>query len=114
MNIEQAQNFKNAKVTSIKGDKKAKAEAEAQKKEEALEFLKTRKMFKELLDTPERVEKFKECREWLLLHVLVPQIGLSELTDAHFAKGYQYALETFEAVVEKWDNYNKEYNGGAN
>lgn len=107
MNFEETQRVKTSRIK----DQQAKVELEdakaLEKKKEALNFLKTRRIFKDLLDS--REETFKQCKDFMLLDVLLPQVGGNDLVDAHFVAGYRIALETFEQVLQTYKRYEKEY-----
>ena len=107
MNFEETQRVK-ARRTKAEQEAKALEDAKAlEKKKEALNFLKTRKIFNDLLKGKEEV--FKECKDYLLLNVLLPQVGGNDLVDAHFVAGYRLALETFEEIVAIYKRYENEY-----
>ena len=108
MNVEETQRVKRLAEEKQQEEKQRADTATLEKKQEALNFLKTRRIFKDLLDG--REDLFKQCKEYLLLNVLLPQVGANELTDAHFCAGYRIALETFEAVMSAYKEYEKKYN----
>ena len=110
MDLEQSQKFSDAQRKAKAAQRKAEKEAASKKREEALEFLKTRKMFKDLLPNDETIKVFKECKDYLFLNVLFPQIGNNDYCNADFARGYRIGIETILAVVEKYNEYQKEYN----
>lgn len=110
MNFEEAQNFTNAKAEDTSKQEELKQKAAAEKEKAAREFLKTRKIFKDLLANQEAVDTYKKCRDFLLLEVLVPQIGANDVVNDSFAAGYRTALDTLTYVVETYDTYAKEYN----
>lgn len=113
-NFEEAQNIKAQRQQATPINEEARRKADADKREAAIDFLKTRRIFKDLLEN--RTDLMKECKDYLLLNVLVPQIGLNDFVNADFANGYRNALESFEAIYNKYVEYEKQYNttGGVN
>ena len=105
-----SQKFSDAQRKAEADKRKLEKEAASKKKKEALEFLKTRKMFKDLLPNEETIKLFKECKDYLFLNVLFPQIGNNDYCNADFTRGYRIGIETILAVVEKYNEYEKEYN----
>lgn len=83
------------------------AAEERKKKEQALDFLKTRRIFKDMLDG--REDLFKQCKEFLFLNSLIPQVEIGGVVTADFIAGFRYALETFEVVARKYDDYREQY-----
>ena len=108
MNFEGAQRVKKKKATASKEAKEAEARIASQRKEEALNYLKTRRIFKDMLDG--REELFKTCKEYLFIHALVEQTDLGGNITSDFIAGFRYALETFEAVNSKYKQIETEYN----
>lgn len=107
MNIEEAQRVKKAKARATKEEKEALRQANELKQKEALEFLETRKIFVELLEG--REDLFKQCKEFLFLNALVPNIGLNQYVNGDYAKGYRDALETFPTVLANYNRYKEMY-----
>lgn len=109
VNFEEAQRFQNSKAK----DKKALAEEENRIKEEkrkaALEFIDTRKCFKEFVDTEERLEQLDKCIEFLELKVLAQMVGVNEYTNADWARGYRDGVESIREVVKNYNKYLEEY-----
>lgn len=104
MNFEEANSFNRQQKLSEAELKELQAKAEKEKEENVREFLRTRKIFKELLPDKESLEKFKQVRDFLVMNVVTKQIGLKENSDIFF-RGYIDALDTIPTVIEVYDKY---------
>lgn len=107
MNYEMAQRVKKERRSEKTKQDELRAKAEQEKFEEAKRFIETRKIFADLLEG--REDLFKQCREFLILNTLIPEIGINDLVDAKFAAGYRLALETIEAVAKQYKTYLERY-----
>lgn len=108
MNFEEANSFTEAQRASQAEMDEVKRKAEIEKIEHVKEFLKTRKIFKDLLPDDESLEKFKKVRDYLVMNIMVPQLGTVEHSDKFF-RGYIDALDTIPTVIQAYDSYRAQY-----
>lgn len=101
MDLEQSLKFSEAQQR-ISDLNRVRLEKEAsERKREAVEFLKTRKMFKDLLPNDEAIDNFKRCKDYLFLNVVIPNIGIN--ISADYANGYKAALESIIKIVDQYN-----------
>lgn len=112
VNFEQAQRFKNSQKAEQKKIEEEKVKAEAEQKAAALEFLKTRKIFKDFVETPERMEQLEKCIEFLELKVLAQMVGVNDYTNSDWARGYRDGVESIREVVKNYNKYLEQYKQG--
>ena len=101
MDLEQSLKFTDAQARVLERERMEREQLASERKREAIEFLKTRKMFKNLLPTDEAIKNFKDCKDYLFLNVVIPQIGISITAD--YANGYKNALEGILNIVEQYN-----------
>ena len=94
MNYEMAQRVKKERRSEKTKQDELRAKAEQEKFEEAKRFIETRKIFADLLEG--REDLFKQCREFLILNTLIPEIGMNDLVAV--AKQYKTYLERYEEL----------------
>lgn len=107
MNFEEAQRVKEKKAKKAKPSQ-AEQEAVSKKREETLNFLKTRRIFKDMLNG--REDLFRQCKEFLYVNAVIQHVDLGGPISADFIAGFRYALETMESVASTYDVKLKEYN----
>lgn len=101
MDLEQSLKFNKMQQDLFTMNEQKELHKASERKREAVEFLKTRKMFKDLLPDENSIDNFRRCKDYLFLNVLIPQIGIS--VNADYANGYKNALETILSVVNEYN-----------
>lgn len=109
MNLEEMQRFTEEKKLSKTEQKRIKEEQLVKERQLAQDWVKANQMFKDLIDTPERKELFKKCRDYLILEVMAKTIGRNNYHTADWAKGYIDGIDTFIGIVDTYDAKRNKY-----
>ena len=109
MNLEAMQALREERERSRQQLEQEKERFRTVTKEQARLWLEEHQMFKDLLDSPDKQQLFKNCRDYLIINNVTNALSRQDNCSADWAKGYITALDTILNIVKEYNDKREKY-----